>query len=932
MAKKAIDSSEKQTTADDKAVVSIGMDGNGVATGITPIGLGDEMKKSYMEYAMSVIVARALPDVRDGLKPVHRRILYAMKENGYDWSKPFRKSARIVGEVMGKYHPHGDQAIYDSMVRMAQSFSLRLPLIAGQGNFGSLDGDPPAAMRYTEARLAKSAETLLTDIDNDTVDFGTNYDDSISEPLVLPARIPNLLANGASGIAVGMATNIPPHNLAELLHALIGLVNNPEMSDDDIKKIVPGPDFPTGGLILGRDGIDQSFATGRGSIKMRGRVAIETFGKERERIVISEIPYQVNKATMIEKMAELVQNKTIEGISDIRDESDRMGVRVVLEVKKDATAQVLLQQLYKFSPLEISFGVNMLSLNNGLPEMLPLPRVLHRFIEFRDEVIQRRSRYLLAKAKARAHIVAGLIIATENIDAMIDLIKSSKDAAQARQKMTSQQWLASDVVPFLKIIDKADKNLSGSKYKLTDEQASAILDLRLQRLTALEKDKLALEMKELSNAIHQYEKLLADEKSRHGVMVEEFEDILKNFSTPRRTEIIAAQENVEITDLIEKEDMMVSVTYGGYIKRVPLDAYRTQKRGGKGKMGMTTKEDDFVWKVFVADTHTDMLFFSSTGKCYKLKVYEIPESSLASKGKSLVNILPLSLREHITTVLPLPADQAAWQDKFMVFATASGYVRRNLLSDFADERKAGKVAMKLADGDSLVGVLIASVYQDVFLASEQSTAIRFPISRQSDNGDEKGVRVFSGRASNGVRAIKLSQADRVVAMDIMNCGEDESDMRDGYLATVNAKLRLKDKEYAASGSEESLRDKAKVAEFDKTLFTKMAQQEQFVLTINQAGFGQLCSSYDYRTTNRGGKGISNMDSESQIIDAFVINPKQDEVMLVTDGGQTIRLQTKTIRKVSRHAKGVKLATLGGEQKIASVAHISYIDDAEVNKV
>ena len=916
----------KGKTADGKDIVpSVGL-GGGMVQGISPIALGDEMKKSYMEYAMSVIVARALPDVRDGLKPVHRRILYAMNENGYDWSKPFRKSARIVGEVMGKYHPHGDQAIYDSMVRMAQDFSLRLPLIAGQGNFGSLDGDPPAAMRYTEARLAKSAETLLVDIDNDTVDFGTNYDDSISEPLVLPARIPNLLVNGASGIAVGMATNIPPHNLGELLRALIALVNNPQLSDDEIKKIVPGPDFPTGGLILGREGIDQSFATGRGSIKMRGRATIETFGKDREMIVITEVPYQVNKATMIEKMAELVQNKVIEGISDIRDESDRTGVRVVLEIKKDATAQVILQQLYKFSPLETSFGVNMLSLNHGLPEMLPVPRVLHRFVEFRDEVIQRRSRFLLGKARARAHIVAGLIIATDNIDEMIAMIKSSKDAEEARTKMTTKQWSAEAVVPFLKLIDKSDANLSGTKYKLSDEQARAILELRLQRLTALEKDKLGNEMKELSDSISHYEKLLADEKARRALMVAEFEEVLSTHATPRRTDIVAKQEDVEITDLIEKEDMMVSVTYGGYIKRVPLDSYRTQKRGGKGKIGMTTKEDDFVWKAFVADTHTDMLFFSSNGRCYKLKVYEIPESSMTSKGKALVNILPLAARERITTVLALPADEKEWEKKFMVFATASGYVRRNLLSDFADERKAGKVAMKLDDGDSLVGVLIASAEQDILLATEQSSAIRFPISRQSEDGDEKGVRVFSGRASNGVTAIKLESGDRVVAMDIMNRGEEDSEKRDGYLAVANAKARLKDKDYAASDSEDATRDKAKVAEFDKSLFTKMASEEQFVLTVNELGFGQLCSSYDYRTTNRGGKGISNMDSAGKIIDAFLIAPKDDEVMIVTDAGQTIRIQTKSIRRVSRNAKGVKLASMDSEQKIASVAHISYIEE------
>lgn len=893
----------------------------GGGNGVISIHLEEEMKKSYMDYAMSVIVARALPDVCDGLKPVHRRILYAMKENGYDSTKPFRKSARIVGDVMSKYHPHGDQAIYDAMVRMAQDFSLRLPLVAGQGNFGSLDGDPPAAMRYTEARLAKVAETLLMDIEQGTVDFVGNYDDSLKEPVVLPARIPNLLANGSSGIAVGMATNIPPHNLGELLRALILLTQNPNTTDAEIKKIVPAPDFPTGGIILGTDGITQAFNHGRGSIKIRGRATIEPFGKEREAIVITEIPYQVNKATMIEKMAELVRDKVIEGVQDIRDESDRHGIRVVLEIKRDGNAEVILQQLYKFSPLQGSFGVNMLALNDGMPEMMTVPQILKRFVQFRDEVIRKRTYYLLVQARARAHLVAALLIASNNIDAMINLIKSAKDPTEAKEKMMAKPWPAGDVVPFLKIIDDGDVNLKSNNYHLSEAQAKAILELRLQRLTALEKNKLSAETNELSHAIADYLKILSDDARRREVMIKEFEEILNEFATPRRTQIQTKATEQNIDDLIPEEDMVVTVTHGGYIKRVGLDTYRTQKRGGKGKTGMTTKEDDFVWRIFVADTHTDMLFFSSAGKSYKLKVYEIPESSASSKGKALVNILPLAVRERITAVLALPKDTNDWQNQFVVFATASGYVRRNALSDFADERKSGKIAMKLADGDSLIGVQLCQAKDDIFLATLQSFAIRFPIARENEIGEEKGVRVFSGRASSGVRAIKLSDNDRVVAMEIMASGIEDSVLREQYLAAVNAKLRLKDKTYAHSGSEESIRDLAKVKEIDKKLFDEMAIVEQFLLTINERGFGQLCSAYDYRTTNRGGKGIKNMDSESPIVDSFLIAPKDDEVILITDAGLTLRIATKSIRRVARGAKGVKLANLADEQRVVSIAHV-----------
>ncbi len=892
---------------------------------IVPITIEDEMKKSYMEYAMSVIVSRALPDVRDGLKPVHRRIFYAMKENGYDSTKPYRKSARIVGDVMGKYHPHGDQAIYDSMVRMAQDFSLRLPLISGQGNFGSIDGDPPAAMRYTEARLAQSAEALLHDIDLNTVDFIPNYDESTLEPMVLPARYPNLLVNGASGIAVGMATNIPPHNLGELIDALLALLLDPNLSNQAIGEIVLGPDFPTGGMILGRTGIVNALNTGRGSIMMRGKTHIEAFGKEREAIIIDEVPYQVNKAKLIERIAELVRDKVVEGISDVRDESDRHGMRVVIEVKRDNTAEVVLQQLYKHTVLQTSFGVNSLALNNGMPAIMTIPQILRRFIEFRDEVIRRRTKFLLNKARERAHIVAGLLIAISNIDEIIRVIRSSPDTTEARRLLMATEWSAGDVAPFIRLIDDPDYPLIGeASYKLSDTQARAILELRLQRLTGLEKNKLVEETNELAKEIEDYLDILGSQMRRIAVMRQEFLEIKEKFATPRRTSIEDSELDIDLEDLIEREEMVVTLTHGGYIKRVPLDAYRAQKRGGKGRTGITTKEDDFVWKIFVSSTHTPILFFSSLGLVYKLKVYRLPISSPQAKGKALINLLPLKPDERITTVLLAPENEEAWQENFLIFATKSGNVRRNYLSDFRNIRQNGLIAMKLDEGDEIVSVRMCNDSQDIFMATKNSHAIRFKI---ADN-----VRIFAGRQSDGVRAVKLSNDDKVVSMTVINSAEDNSEIRRKYLQAKNAYARLE------SGTERSIEDidsdKQKIQEINPEHYQQLANEEEFILTISEDGMGQLCSAYDYRTTNRGGVGIGNMDAK-QIAASFRVNPLLDEIMIITDGGQMIRIPLNKIRKVSRNSKGVTLFKIPEGEKIISVARIDggnfQEDESEIDE-
>ncbi|MEW5730006.1 MAG: DNA gyrase subunit A [Pseudomonadota bacterium] len=852
---------------------------------ITPVTIEEEMKRSYLDYAMSVIVSRALPDVRDGLKPVHRRILYAMKENGYDFNKPFRKSARIVGDVMGKYHPHGDAAIYDAMVRMAQDFSMRLPLIDGQGNFGSMDGDPPAAMRYTEARMARSAHSLIEDIDKETVDFGPNYDDSTVEPLVLPARFPNLLVNGAGGIAVGMATNIPPHNLGEVIDACHALIDNPDMTPEQLMEIVPGPDFPTGGTILGRSGIRSAYTTGRGSVIMRGRCHVEEIRKDREAIVVTEVPYQVNKARMLEQIAELVRDKKIEGISDLRDESDRDGVRVVIEIKRDAIADVVLAQLYRFTPLQTSFGVNALALNGGRPQMMPLKEILQAFIAFREEVITRRTIYELGKARDRAHVLAGLAIAVANIDEVIALIRAAPDPGTAREQLMARDWPVGDVEPLIRLIDEPGRGIVEGNYKLSEAQAKAILDLRLHRLTGLERDKIGDELREIGDQIKEYLEILSSRPKLLEVLRGELVEIRAQFATPRRTTIEDAEFEHDIEDLIAREDMVVTVTNTGYIKRVPLSTYRAQKRGGKGRSGMSMKEEDFISQVFVTSTHTPVLFFSSTGIAYKLKVYRLPLGSPQAKGKAMVNILPLDEGETISTVMPLPEDESTWGDMHVMFCTSTGDVRRNLLSDFVDIRANGKIAMKLNEGERLIAVRTCSESDDVLLATRMGKAIRFPVPE---------VRVFAGRNSTGVRGIRLD-GDEVISMSILKHVDFDMETRDAYLR----------------------------GELTGPEAERMSAAEEMILTVTENGFGKRTSAYEYRITGRGGQGIANIDlteKNGPVVGSFPVN-HEDEIMLVSNGGTLIRIPVDDIRIAGRKTQGVTLFRTAEGERVVSVARL-----------
>lgn len=890
------------------------MTGNTPSFDITPVSIEDEMKRSYLDYAMSVIVSRALPDVRDGLKPVHRRILFAMKENGYDATKPYKKSARIVGDVMGKYHPHGDAAIYDAMVRMAQDFSLRLPLIDGQGNFGSMDGDPAAAMRYTEARMGKVAETLLEDIDKETVEYQPNYDESLLEPVVLPARYPNLLVNGAGGIAVGMATNIPPHNLGEVIDACIYFIDNPDVSVEELMEIVPGPDFPTGGLILGKGGIRAAYSTGRGSILMRARTHTEEIRKDRTAIIVTEIPYQVNKSRMVERIAEVVRDKTVEDISDLRDESDRDGVRVVIELKRDASPEVVLAQLFRFTPLQTSFGVNMLALNNGRPEMLTLRDVIAAFVAFREEVLIRRTTYELGKTRERAHILAGLLVAISNIDPVIAMIRAAKDPVTARENLMAQAWEAGEVAEFIQLIDDPAHQVVEGKYRLSETQARAILELRLQRLTGMERDKLAEETRLLATKIAEYLALLGSKQNRMALMREEFIDIRDRFSTPRRTLLEESEFEHDIEDLIQREDMVMTVTHGGYIKRVPLSSYRAQRRGGKGRSGMSTKEDDFVVKVFVTNTHTPVLFFSSHGLVYQLKVYRLPLGKPQARGKALVNLLPLKEGENITAIMPLPEDEENWADLFVMFATKSGKVRRNRLSDFTNIKSNGKIAMKLEADDQLVNVAPCTEEDDVILATQKSMAIRFAV---------PDIRVFVGRNSVGVRGIRLTKDDRVISMSIIRHNSESVEDRRMYLQTANAKRRLEN-QYEYNNREDEARDKDRIAAFDAGKFTAMALQEQFLLTVANDGMGQLVSTYDYRVMGRGGKGVANMtvrDAATEIVATFSVDPAEDELILVTDEGQIIRLPVAGVRYVKRNSLGVRLFRIEAEQKVVSATSL-----------
>ena len=884
------------------------------------------MRNSYLDYAMSVIVSRALPDVRDGLKPVHRRIIYAMKEGGYDYNRPFRKSARIVGDVMGKYHPHGDAAIYDAMVRMAQAFAMRLPLIQGQGNFGSMDGDRAAAMRYTEARLARSAHSLIEDIDKETVDFISNYDDSSREPSVLPAQYPNLLVNGAGGIAVGMATNIPPHNLGEVIDACCAVIDDPEISIDDLlKHHIFGPDFPTGGIILGRQGLRSAFHTGRGSVPIRGRTNIEIFGKDREAIIVTEVPYQVNKARMIEIIAEAVRDKKIEGISDLRDESDRDGVRVVIEVKRDTMAEVVLNQLYKFSPLQTSFGVNMLALNGGRPELLNLKQVLQAFIDFREEVITRRTAFELGKARERAHTLAGLAIAVENLDPVIKLIRGAKDANDAREKLVAKPWPAGDVAPLIELIDDPEHQVKDGKYQLSEEQAKAILDLRLHRLTGLERDKIADDLRELCDKIKEYLEILASKELLFGILRSELLAMREQFANERRTSIEEGEFEHDIEDLIQREDMVVTVSDGGYIKRVPASAYRAQNRGGKGRAGMATREEDFVANVFIANTHQPVLFFSSIGMVYKLKVYKLPQGTPQARGKAMVNLLPLDEGETITTVMPLPEDETGWDELFAVFATAFGGVRRNRLSDFTNVMANGKIAMKFEnghEGDRLIRVRTFTEDEDVFMATREGKCVRFPVT---------DARVFASRNSTGVRGIRLADGDEVIFMAGLSHIETEVEVRDEYLKSVNAKRRLAGGDYT-DRDEDLAKDQGLAERLDDPLYQKMMQEEQFILTATEDGFGKRSSAYDYRISRRGGKGIDSIDlkrgKERTRVVATLPVIDSDQMVMVSDGGQLIRMPVDGISFTGRTARGVTLFRVSEEERVVSVTRLRDVDGGD----
>ncbi|CAM5373940.1 DNA gyrase subunit A [Aquamicrobium terrae] len=886
---------------------------------IEPVSIIEEMQRSYLDYAMSVIVSRALPDVRDGLKPVHRRILYAAHESGYHWNRKYVKSARPVADVMGKYHPHGDASIYDALVRMAQDWSMRVPLIDGQGNFGSIDGDPPAAMRYTESRLTRVAHELLEDIDKDTVDFQDTYDASGSEPRVLPARFPNLLVNGSGGIAVGMATNIPPHNLGEVCNGAIALIDNPAIDLSELMEIVPGPDFPTGAIVLGRSGIHSAYSTGRGSIIMRGKVHIEEIRGDREAIIVTEVPYQVNKASMIEKMAELVREKRIEGISDIRDESDRQGYRVVIELKRDANADVILNQLYRFTPLQTSFGANMVALNGGKPEVMTLLDMLRAFVAFREDVISRRTKYLLRKARDRAHVLVGLAIAVANIDEVIRLIRSAPDPQTARDQLMTRRWPAADVEALIKLIDDPRHRINDDgTYNLSEEQARAILELRLQRLTALGRDEIDDELNKIGVEIADYLDILSSRARIQQIVKDELAAVRDEFSTPRRTELAEGGADMEDEDLIQREDMVVTVSHSGYIKRVPLSLYRAQRRGGKGRSGMSTKDEDFVTRLFVANTHTPVLFFSSRGIVYKEKVWRLPIGTPQSRGKALINMLPLEQGERITTIMPLPEDEGSWGELDVMFATTRGTVRRNKLSDFVQVNRNGKIAMKLdEEGDEILGVETCTENDDVLLTVASGQCIRFPVS---------DVRVFAGRNSVGVRGISMAENDRAISMTVIEHVEADASERAAYLKRSTAERRL----LSGAGEEEEIaltnEEVGEEAQLSDERYEFLRQHEQFVLTVTEFGYGKRSSSYDFRRTGRGGKGIratdvSKVDEIGRLVATFPVGD-EDQIMLVSDGGTVIRVPVHGIRFASRATKGVTIFNTAAGEKVVSVERIS----------
>ncbi|NBB15847.1 DNA gyrase subunit A [Caulobacter sp. SLTY] len=885
---------------------------------VSPIAIEDELRKSYLDYAMSVIVSRALPDARDGLKPVHRRVLFSMNEQGHTPDKPYVKSARVVGDVMGKYHPHGDQSIYDALVRLAQPFSMGLMLIDGQGNFGSVDNDPPAQMRYTECRLTKAAEAILADLDKDTVDFKDNYDGKEKEPVVLPSRIPNLLVNGSGGIAVGMATNIPPHNLGEIVDACLAMVDDEDVSLETLLEIVPGPDFPTGGEIVGRSGARQALMTGRGSVIMRGQSTIEQIRKDREAIIFTSLPYQVNKAALIERIAEMVRDKRIEGIGEMRDESDRQGLRVVIELKRDASAEVVLNQLHRFTAVQTSFGVNMLALDKGRPQQMGLKELIRCFVEFREEVVVRRAKFELGKARDRGHTLVGLAIAVANIDEVIHIIRSSADPAEARERLVAKAWPAGDMMPLVNLIqDPRTVIEDGPAIRLTDEQARGILALTLSRLTGLGRDEIYNEAGALSGAIAELLELLSDRANIMRVVREELVEVKERFAVPRRTLIIEGEGDIEDEDLIPREEMVITVTHGGYVKRTPLSTYRSQRHGGKGRGGMATKDDDAVTRVFSASTHAPMLFFSSGGKVYKLKVWRLPLGTPTSRGKAFVNLLPIEPGETITSILTLPEDEATWDTLDVMFATRSGNVRRNQLSDFVQINRNGKIAMKLDEGDAIVGVGLCTSDNDILLTTAGGRAIRF----EADD-----VRVFMSRGSTGVRGIRLLGDDYVISMAILRAVSATPDERAAYLKQSRAMLRAQageegeDIEVAAEEEEEAVSDTALSVE----RFAELGAAEEIILTMSTEGIGKRSSAYDFRRTGRGGQGLMAQDltrKGGKLVAAFPVE-QTDEILLVTDQGQLIRCPVALIRIAARNTQGVIVFRTGKDEHVVGVERLA----------
>ncbi|ROT95160.1 DNA gyrase subunit A [Altererythrobacter sp. FM1] len=874
------------------------------------VDIVDEMKTSYLDYAMSVIVSRALPDVRDGLKPVHRRILFASQEGGFVAGRPYRKSAKIVGDVMGNYHPHGDSAIYDALARMTQPWSMRVPLIDGQGNFGSMDPDPPASMRYTEARLARVANSLLDDLDKDTVDFAENYDGSRQEPTVLPARFPNLLVNGAGGIAVGMATNIPPHNLGEVIDGCLAYIENPHITSEELFEIIPGPDFPTAPLILGQSGAKAAYTTGRGSILMRARHTIETARGDRESIVFTSIPYQVGKAGLVEKIADAAKEKRIEGISDIRDESNREGVRVVIDLKRDATAEVVLNQIWRHTPAQASFPANMLAIRGGRPETLSLRDIIQAFIHFREQVITRRTKFELNKARERAHVLLGLVVAVSNLDEVVAMIRGSSNPAEARGRLLSKEWPIGDIAQYIALVEAIEPSAdeSGGTYRLSERQVRAILELRLHRLTALGRDEIGDELKELAIAIEEYLSILGDRVKLYGVMRAELEEIRDLYATPRISEIAPAWDGLEDEDLIERDDMVVTVTLDGYIKRTPLSTFRAQHRGGKGRAGMATKDEDAVSNMFVTSTHNPVLFFSTAGKAYRLKVWKLPEGGPTTRGRPIINLLPaLDDGETIAAVLPLPEDEDSWGALSVVFATAKGSVRRNSMDAFANIPSNGKLAMRFEDGsdDKLIGVALLDATDDVLLASRNGKAIRFA-------GED--VREFTSRTSTGVRGMNLKDGDEVVSLSILHKVGTDSEEREQYLRFAPWKA-----------------EKEGEPELAPERFAELAEREQFILTVCANGFGKLSSAYEYRRIGRGGQGITNIDNikrNGPVVASFTAT-QADQLMLVTDQAKLIRIGLDSLRVIGRGSAGVKLFDVAKGETIVSAVRIDE-DEAPEN--